>query len=272
MKEKAWIQIPQELWENRKLALQLAKNDFRKKYAGSYLGTIWAFVQPVVTVFVYWFLFEKGLGKLPRTGGTEPFVLYLISGLVPWFFFQEALNGVTSTLPDYVYLVKKVVFQISVLPFVKVLSSVFVHLFFLAFSLVVFFLYGYRPDAYTLQVIYYSGALFVFVLGLGYLTSAVDVFFRDLSQIVGIVLQIGIWFTPIMWRMETLDIPPVLVPVFKANPLYYIVNGYREALIRKAFFWEHPWQTLYFWGLTLLVFMLGTTVFKRLKVHFADVL
>ena len=272
MKEKAWMVIPKELWESRKLAFSLARNDFKKKYAGSYLGTIWAFIQPVVTVFVYWFVFEKGLGKLPKTGGQESFVLYLVSGLVPWFFFSDALNGVTNALLDYIYLVKKVVFQISVLPLVKVLSAVFVHLFFLAFCLLLFFLYGYRPDLYTLQVLYYSAAMFLFVLALGYLTSAVDVFFRDLAQIIGIVLQVGIWFTPIMWRMETLDIPEFLVPIFKLNPMYYIVNGYREALLRKVWFFEHPGLTLYFWGLTAVLFVLGTTVFQKLKVHFADVL
>lgn len=85
---------------------KLAKNDFKTKYAGSYLGIIWAFIQPVITVLVYWFVFEVGF-----RGGSDslpvPFVLYLVAGIIPWFFFQDGLTGGTNSLLEYSYLVKK---------------------------------------------------------------------------------------------------------------------------------------------------------------------
>ena len=88
--------LPFQIAENRRLIWKLAKNDFKTRYAGSYLGIVWAFVQPVVTILVYWFVFEKGLKSTPSTledGTAIPFVLMLTSGLVPWFFFSEALNN-----------------------------------------------------------------------------------------------------------------------------------------------------------------------------------
>ena len=92
---------------------KLAKNDFKTKYAGSYLGIIWAFIQPVITVLVYWFVFEVGF-----RGGSDslpvPFVLYLVAGIIPWFFFQDGLTGGTNSLLEYSYLVKKVMYSISV--------------------------------------------------------------------------------------------------------------------------------------------------------------
>lgn len=106
-----------------------------------------------------------------------PYVLWLIAGMVPWFFFSDALSGGTRALLDYSYLVKKVVFKIDILPIVKIVSAVFVHLFFLAFAVLLYTLYGYYPDVYTLQVLYYSICLFVLVMGISYLTSAVVVFF-----------------------------------------------------------------------------------------------
>ena len=112
------IILPKEILHNRKLLWSLAKNDFKTKYAGSYLGIIWAFVQPIVTVVVYWFVFEKGLkagGINTRDGIAVPYVLWLVAGLVPWFFFQDALNGGTNAMIEYSYLVKKVVFKISIL-------------------------------------------------------------------------------------------------------------------------------------------------------------
>ena len=119
-----------EIISNRKLIWDLSKNDFKTRFAGSYLGIIWAFVQPIVTVLVYWFVFEKGMhasGINLRSGITAPFVLWLIAGLVPWFFFQEVLSGGTNALMEYSYLVKKVVFQIDILPIIKLISALFVH-------------------------------------------------------------------------------------------------------------------------------------------------
>lgn len=259
-----------EVFHSKKLTMQLAKNDFKTKYAGSYLGIVWAFVQPIVTVLVYWFVFEKGL----RSGNmvNVPFVLWLIAGLVPWFFFSDALNSGTNSLIEYQYLVKKVVFQINILPIVKVCSALFVHIFFILFTVGLYCCYGYFPDFYTLQVIYYTFCVAVFTLGLCYATSAIVGFFRDLSQIIGILLQVGVWMTPIMWNIETMGLPGWLRKIFMANPLYYIVSGYRDALINKVWFWDRMGLTLYFWIVTLFIFGAGTIIFKKLKIHFADVL
>ena len=263
------------IYESRKLITRLSVNDFKTKFAGSYLGIIWAFIQPVITILVYWFVFEKGFKPDPvnnAAGVTVPFVLWLTAGMVPWFFFSDALSGGTRALLDYSYLVKKVVFRIDILPIVKVVSAVFVHLFFLAFAVLLYALYGYYPDLYTLQIIYYSLCLFVLVLGINYFTSAVVVFFRDLNQVINIVLQVGVWVTPIMWNMDTMDISPVIKNILKLNPLYYIVQGYRDAFIGKIAFWERPGLTAYFWGFTIVCTLFGTYIFKKLRMHFADVL
>ena len=89
------MELIRDLYRNKRLILKLSKNDFKTRFAGSYLGIIWAFIQPVVTVVVYWFVFEKGLkvgNTVTKDGLAVPFVLWLTSGLVPWFFFSEALN------------------------------------------------------------------------------------------------------------------------------------------------------------------------------------
>ena len=268
MNKNTWL--PGEIYRNRRLVFSLAKNDFKTKYAGSYFGTVWAFIQPIVTICVYWFVFGLAL----RNGSDKgvPFVLWLVAGLVPWFFFQDALNGGTNALIEYSYLVKKVVFKISILPIVKVVSALFVHVFFVVFTLVLYSAYHYYPDLYTLQIVYYTFAMFIMVLGIVYATCAIVIFFRDLTQVINIVLQVGMWMTPIMWNIDTMELSPVLITIFKLNPMYYIVAGYRDALINKAWFWENAPLTLYFWLLTAVLFGIGTMIFKRLKIHFADVL
>ncbi|MBP5385320.1 MAG: ABC transporter permease [Lachnospiraceae bacterium] len=268
--------LPSELFQNRVLIWKLSKNDFKTRYAGSYLGIIWAFVQPVVTVLLYWFVFTVALPSraVAIKGDIEiPYILWLIAGIVPWFFFSEALSNGTSALLEYDYLVKKVVFKISILPIIKIISAIFVHAFFILFTLILFGCYGYYPDLYTLQIFYYSACMFVFVLGLCYITCSIIVFFRDLGQIISILLQVGIWATPILWNLNIMAAShPKLMILFKLNPMNYIVEGYRNALIDKIWFWETFYSTAYFWILTFILFAVGALVFKRLKVHFADVL
>lgn len=265
-----YVEFPTEIYHCKKLIGQLAKNDFRTKYAGSYLGITWAFVQPIVTVVLYWFVFEKGL----RSGQmmNVPFVLWLIAGLVPWFFFSDSWNGGTTSLMEYQYLVKKVVFQIDILPLVKIISAVFVHLFFVAFTLILYACYGYFPTVYALQIIYYSFCTLVLALGLSYATSAMVGFFKDLTQIIAIILQVGTWMTPILWSFDSIDLPGWLKVIFKLNPMFYVVQGYRDSLINHVWFFERTGTTIYFWIVTVVILGLGTMIFKKLKIHFADVL
>ena len=261
--------LPVELYQSRHLIWKLARNDFKKRYAGSYMGAVWAMVQPVVTVAMYYVVFEV---VMPGTSRTQeaPFVLFLTAGLVPWFFFNEAWNNGTNALREYDYLVKKVVFKISILPVIKVIAATFIHAFFVVVLLIVAALYGYYPTVYTLQIFYYSACLFVFVLALSYTTCAIVVFFKDLSQIITIILQIGIWATPILWDINSL--PSRWVTIVKINPLVYIVEGYRSAVYRQEWFFQDFFSTMYFWIITVVLFGIGAAVFKRLKVHFADVM
>ena len=269
LKKETWL--PGELYRNRRLVFSLAKNDFKTKYAGSYFGTVWAFIQPIVTICVYWFVFGLAL----RNGADRgvPFVLWLVAGLVPWFFFQDGLVGGTNALLEYNYLVKKVVFNIRILPVVKVISAAFVHCFFVLIVLVIYTCMGYPPTWYALQLIYYSFCVFMLILAVTYFSSAVVVFFRDLTQIINIGLQVGVWLTPIMWVADTaLKDHPLIQKILQLNPMYYIVSGYRDAFVVKRWFFERPLWTLYFWLFTLVCFCFGNWVFKRLRIHFADVL
>ena len=255
--------------------MSLAKNDFKTRFAGSYLGIVWAFVQPVVTILLFWLVFEKAMhaGPQPAANGTTvPYVLWLTAGLVPWFFFQDALNSGTSTFMEYAYLVKKVVFNIGILPVVKVISNLFVHLAFVAFMFVMYLALGQPVTVHAVQILYYSVAMICYVTALVYVTSALCVFFRDLSQIIGIFMQVFMWSTPIMWNLDSMSVSAPVGLILRLNPMFYIVQGYRDAMINRIWFTQRLDITVYFWTLTVLLFILGTTIYRKLKVHFADVL
>lgn len=253
---------------SKSLILSLSKNDFKNRFSGSYLGITWAFVQPIVVVVIYWFVFEVGFKSAPMDD--FPFLLWLIAGIVPWFFFNESLLNATNTFLEYSYLVKKVVFKINILPVVKVISAFYVHLFFIVFANIVYIIYGYMPSIYMIQAFYYSLCAFVLVLGISYITSSIVIFFKDLGQIVSILLQFGMWLTPIMYSEDMM--PSSIRWILKVNPMYYIVEGYRDTFIRHVWFVDRYNQTIYFWCVTLFILVVGMVIFKKLKPHFSDVL
>lgn len=257
-----------ELFINRKLILSLSYNDFKTKYAGSYFGIIWAFVQPVCTILIFWFVFQVGFRSEPIQDA--PFILWLTCGLIPWFFFADAWGSATNSFIDYSYLVKKVVFKINILPIVKVISSLMVHFVFIAFIFVMFSLYKIYPNVYMLQIFYYMLCMIALVIGLSLITSSLIIFFKDLGQIMNIVLQFGMWVTPIMWHTNM--IPSKFVWIFKLNPMYYIIQGYRDSMLTDILFYQNVRQTLYFWSVTLIIIFIGSVLFTKLKPHFSDVL
>lgn len=260
------------LIEKRKMILELAKADFRKRFAGSYFGIVWMFVQPIVTVLIFFFIFQVGMKSTPPVPDT-PYVIWLIPGLVPWFFFQEALLGITNNLQEYSYLVKKVVFPVELLPVIKLLSSLMVHLCFIAIMICVFLVAGILPRISWLQIFYYTFAAGLLALGIGYFTAAINVFFKDMSQIVALCLQFGMWLAPIMyWDGMFTDNHPWMAPLFKLNPFYYIVAGYRDSMLTGHYFFERPMNTLYFWAVTFFLLYFGYRLFRKLRPHFSDVL
>jgi len=256
------------IFSNRRLFIDLVKDDFKKKYLGSYLGVFWAFIQPTITILIFWFVFQVGFKSKPVHN--VPFVLWLISGMIPWFFFAESLSNATYSIIQNSFLVKKVVFRVSILPLVKVFSALFVHLFFVIFMALIFIFYGFLPDLYWLEFFYYLFAMIVFVLGLSWITSSLIIFFKDMGEIVNMLLQFGFWMTPIFWSVNI--VPKEYQFFLKLNPVYYLVEGYRDAFIYKVWFWERPYLTLYFWTVALIVFVSGAIIFRKLRPHFADVL
>ena len=265
------MNVFKELYQNRKLIWKLSKNDFRNKFAGAYFGIIWAFIQPMVTVAVYFVVFQLGLRVQPAATG-YPYICWLVSGIIPWFFFSDALPSASNCLLEYSYLVKKVVFKISVLPLVKILSALFVHLFFIAFAIFIYIIMGKTPIVQMAQLGYYAICAICLITAIAYFTCSIVPFFRDFGTIINILMQVGMWACPIMWDMSTFKMPAKVEFLLKLNPLYYVVQGYRDSFMDGIWFFERPKMTIYFWVVTLIIGVIGFTVFRRLRVHFSDVL
>lgn len=266
---KELARFAKHIVQSRTLMFALIKNDFKKQYLGSYLGLAWAFIQPLMFMLVIWTVFELGFRIGPTSTGV-PFALWLLAGMVPWFFFSDAVRSGADAVTGNAFLVKKVAFRISILPLVNIGSSFLIHLGLVLFLIIALLLNGFWPTLYWLQLPFYIALTILFAMGLSWFTSAIRVFVKDISSVIGVFLQMGFWLTPIFWSLDL--VPEKYHYLIKLNPAYYIVDGYRDTFISQVWFWEKPIWSFYYLAMSGVFLILGALVFKRLRPHFADVL
>ena len=252
-----------------RLVRTLARDDFKSRYANAQLGIFWAFFRPVVMAAVYILVFSV-IARATPVGNQYPYALWMLPGLIVWFAFSDSVSSGVTTLRDYSYLVKNIRFDVSILPGVKVAAAFIVHTFFILLLLVLYLAWGLPIRLSLLQLPYYYAATFFFSLTAVRIVSTVWPFFKDLSALVEIVLMVGIWACPIMWSLDM--IPEKFHLIFRLNPLYHLVLGYRESFMGGGWIWDHPLELAVFWAVTLLLALCANRLYRWLGDRFADVI
>ena len=262
------LQFLNDIYNKRSILFELAKRDFQKQYMGSYLGFIWVYLQPLLFVSVIYVIFSLGL-KGGALVDDVPFVVYLITGIVPWFYIAENLNSNTKVIKQHSFLLKKVDFRLSMLPIVNIMSSVVPHIFLVAICFVLMIINDLSFSFYIFQLVYYFIAMMSLLLGIAWLTSSAQLFIPDVAKFIGLITTFGFWLTPIFWNIN--NIPAQYQWLVNLNPFTYIVQGYRDSLYLGIGFWEKPYEGLVFWIITSFFLIVGIVVFKKLRPHFAEV-
>jgi len=248
--------------------MAMALREVKSRYAGTTFGLIWSVAQPLAMIVIYWLVFSVGL-KIQTEAGM-PFVIVFLAALIPWTMFSEALTTSTNAITGNPHLVKKMVFPTEILPMVNLTVGLVSHTIMLFILVVLLAFYRIPLTVHVFQFLYYLGALCVLTLGLGWLCSTLNVFFRDTGQILQVVLNLWFWLTPIVWSMQV--IPPQYRTILRLNPMFYVVEGYKASLVYHSPLWQDYEIGIYFWAVCLAVCLLGVSVFRRLKPEFAEVL
>lgn len=246
----------------------MVKRELAVRYVGTIGGPLWVILQPLATVFVFWFVFSVGL-KTQGPAGTS-FIAYFLPAYLAWLLFAEAMSSSVNSIVGNSHLVKKTLFPTEILPVVHLAVSSLTHVVLLIVVCFVLIVQGVGLHLTLFQVIYYYSALVFLVLGISWALSALQAFHRDIGQIMGVVLNLWFWITPIIWATEVL--PADYLWVVKYNPIYYIVEGYRRSLLYGIPLWQDLGAALRFWVIVIPILILGANIFGRLKPEFADVL
>lgn len=247
---------------------EFATNDFKKRYAGSKLGVLWAYIQTLMIVVIYWGVFQFGFRA--ESVNDVPFLSWFISGLMPWLLFSEIITTTMGCMFEYNYIVKKVVFDINIIPAAKIFVCLFVHSFFLAIVILVSCIQGLFSGWYLLQLVYYMVALIMIAIPLAYLGCTICAFLRDIPQMISIALNMLMWATPIVWDMNI--VPNKYHFIFKLNPIYYIIEGFRDSIVFKQLISTHILYSIYFWVIVCFLWFVCFKMYKKLAPYLADVL
>lgn len=255
--------------KNKKLIMQLGRNDFKNKFAGTSLGSIWGFVQPFVYMVTYVIVFQYIL----KTGsaGNNPYVVWFLPGMSMWMCINDNILSGSSSIRNYSYLVKKVVFPVDIIPIISIIGTSVVSAFLFAISIIVCIIYGFIPN--ILMLIYIIFCAYCFIIACTRFTSAVSALVPDFSQLLGVIMQLLFWFTPIIWNMSMLIDHPRIMLAFNCMPFTYLVTGFREVFIDEhIIFANNGMFTIIFWTITIFMYVWGNYTFKKNKKDFVDVL
>jgi teichoic acid transport system permease protein len=265
-----FLDIVKEHQDYRKQVFQLDAVDLVKTYRGSALGWLWAVIKPSVTIFVYWFAFAIGL-KAGNSVNGYPFFLWLVAGIIPWFYMQEMLTQGTTALKHYDYLVTKIRFPVSTISTFVSLSKLYVHLALLMLVVVLFVLFGYPIDMYFLQLPVYVVLMFAFVTMWSLFASLLSAMSKDFANVVNSLVMAVFWVSGIMWDVNRIN-NPLLAKILMFNPVTFFASGYRNVFIYKRWFFQDPFG-LFAFAVTFVVMAgLALYTFHRLRRDIADVL
>ncbi len=258
-----------KIFVQRGLIRNFVVRDLRARYVGSLMGFFWSVIHPIVLLVSYTFVFKVifGVRPLPETGTTS-FPLFLFCSILPWLFFQDVLQRSSTILIDNANLVTKTLFPTEILPLTVALAGLVNHLIGFAILLVIILFTIGKISVFILLVPVYFVILMLFTLGIAWLVASLNVFVRDVAQVLSVILTFWFWFTPIFYTTDRF--PPNLLVLVRWNPLAHVVVGYRDCLLRMRM---PDLKTLVLLALvSFVVFAAGGLFFRHTKREFVDVL
>lgn len=266
------VQIVKDNWKWRSQIWNLGLFDLRKQSRGAVLGSAWFFIKPAVYIFVFWFALQIGLRA---DGGTSasgaPYILWLMAGLIPWFYIQEMLNKGIDVFHSYSYLVNKIKFPLSSIPGIFAVSTSIIQLGLVAALLIVYFLCGQKLDLYLLQLPVAMVLMVVFFYMFSLMTSCLSAISKDFCNLMRTLSTPIFWLSGIIFDVFSLDYD-WLTFILMFDPVTFITSMYRAAIYDKMWIWERTGAVEGFVIVFVATLICTVLVYKRTHEEVPDVI
>jgi lipopolysaccharide transport system permease protein len=256
-----------ELWAYRDLFYILAYRDLRVRYAQTFLGLLWAFIQPLATLTIFTVVFGK-VAQVETSG--IPYPLFAVCGMASWSYFSFVLNQSGNSIIGAQEMVKKIYFPRLVIPLSKALVGFVDFAIALLFVVILMFYYGFIPSANIIYLPIFILLTIISALAVGIWLSALTIRYRDFQHVVPFLVQFGLYATPVGYQAKDVinRLPDWGSFIFYANPMAGIVEGFRWSLLGG----DPPSVFAYFsFSIVILLFITGLLYFKRVEKVMADI-
>lgn len=255
--------------ERRALVAQLVRRDFKLRYVGSAAGWVWGIVNPLVQLGVWYFVFVVCLQMtLPADAPGGNYAVWLMAGYLPWMLFSETVIRSSGSLVEHAGLITKTVFPAEVVAVSVFLSSLIHHLIGIVLVLVAAAIIGAPIGPFLLLLPVYMFFVGLLGVGIGWVASSLHVYLRDTGQVLGVLMMVWLWVTPVMISED--KIPENFRFLIRYNPMSFVVDAYRERLLTAQ--WPDMAQLGIIAAYAAGIFIAGGLFFRHLKRGFADVL
>lgn len=271
---KQIFQVLKEQVEHFHLIRRLSLFEIKSKNANNFLGSSWEILNPLIQIMVYWFVFSnvRAQSGITLSNGTEiPYFYWLLSGFILWMFFQKAMIEGSNSIYTRLRIISKMSFPRSIVPSYVIFSHLYVHIVLVGIAIVLFNIGGFYVNIHYIELLYFIPATVFLVFSLSLITSTISVLVRDTHMLLNAVLRMFIYVSPVLWEIG--KIGGILGDIVKLNPLYYLIEGYRAAFFGTEWYAiAHIEYTLYFWGVSILLFILGASIHNKFKRQLVDFL
>ena len=251
--------------------VKLAAHEFNRAARGTVLGKVWIFAKPLIYIFCFWFALEIGLRASRTITGDGPYILWLMAGMVPWFFMSGVLNNGIDAYHRFSYLVKKVKFPLSAVPTISVLSSFFTEIGLMVVLFIVYFVCAQSPTIYLIQIPILLVIMFLFWAMVAILFSVFSAYSKDFKNFMNAMGTPLFWLSGVIFSLQNINIEWVQTALL-FNPITFFVNAFRCALYDHTWFWQDTTALIAFAGVFVFTLIVMLFVYGRLHREVADVL
>ncbi|NLJ19260.1 ABC transporter permease [Globicatella sulfidifaciens] len=274
---KSVITVIKEQFQNFYLIRRLSFYELKSVNNSNYLGIAWEFINPLIQILIYWFVFGYGIRARAdvelSSGEFVPFLPWMITGFILWnLFYQSTILG-SKSIYTRLRILSKMNFPLSIIPNIVIFSQLYIHIFMILLAVTILFIFGYTIDIYFIQIFYYLFATVVFSYSLALITSTLSTIIRDIHMLLNASLRLLLYVSPILWSTDASKMDSWVTTIMRLNPLYYLIEGYRASFFGLGwYFYERSHYTLYFWLLNLILLFIGSKLHMRFRRHLIDYL
>jgi teichoic acid transport system permease protein len=271
------IKVINEQIKNFYLIRRLSFYEIKSQNKNTYLGMLWEILNPMIQISVYAFVFGIGIRGGSKVEGVVPFFSWLIAGISVWFFINQSIIQGSKSIYSRIKIISKMNFPMSVIPTYVIISKFYSHMMLLIVVIIILFFNGFPITLPIIQLPYFMFATIILLVAISLITSTLSTIVRDVQMVIQSLMRILLYLSPILWNLEESKFFQEHLyarVIMHLNPFYYIIEGYRSALLGYPSWYalNNLLYTGYFWTLVIFLLVVGSTMHVKFRDRFVDFL